>query len=145
MASTELGIAEIRKRLPHRYPFLMIDRVLERSPGVAVALKNVTINEPYFQGHFPTEPIVPGVLIGEAMAQTAAFIGGDEAADTESMGDKAFMTNINLKIERPVVPGDQLILKARLIKRFGKLLKISAQATVGKVQVASAEITVAMI
>lgn len=145
MEKVALTITEIRKRLPHRYPFLMIDRVLERSPNEAVALKNITINEPYFQGHFPAEPIVPGVLIGESMAQTAAFIGGSGEEDAESMGDKAFMTGINLKIDKPVVPGDQLVIKARLIKRLGKLLKISAHASVGKAVVATAEITVAMI
>ncbi len=146
MKITELGINKIRKRLPHRYPFLMIDRVLERSPNEAVALKNITINEPYFQGHFPAEPIVPGALIGEAMAQAAAFIGGEtDAEGAESMGDKVFLTGMNLKIEKPVVPGDQLIIKARLIKRLGKLMKISAYATVGKTVVATAEITVAMI
>lgn len=145
MESTELGINEIRKRLPHRYPFLMIDRVLQRSSTEAVALKNITINEPYFQGHFPAEPIVPGVLIGEAMAQAAAFIGGDGGDGAESIGDKAFLTGMNLKIERPVVPGDQLVIKVRLMKRLGKLMKFSAHASVGKAVVASAEMTVAML
>jgi 3-hydroxyacyl-[acyl-carrier-protein] dehydratase len=146
MKNTALSIHEIRKRLPHRYPFLMIDRILERSPNEVVALKNISINESYFQGHFPTEPIMPGVLIGEAMAQAAAFIGGEPGAESaESMGDKAFLTGMNLKIEKPVVPGDQLIIKARLIKRLGKLMKISAYASVGKTVVATAEITVAMI
>ncbi|WP_310451775.1 3-hydroxyacyl-ACP dehydratase FabZ [Sulfuritalea sp.] len=145
MENTALGISEIRKRLPHRYPFLMIDRVLERNRNEVVALKNITINEPYFQGHFPAEPIVPGVLIGEAMAQAAAFIGEPGAEGAESMGGKAFLIGMNLKIEKPVVPGDQLVIKARLIKRLGKLIKIFAHATVGKTVVATAEITVAMI
>ncbi len=136
MENTPLDIHQIRKRLPHRYPFLMIDRILERSQNEALALKNVTINEPYFQGHFPNEPIVPGVLIGEAMAQAAAFIGGDGGDGGESMGDKAFLTGMNLKIEKPVVPGDQLLIKVRLIKRLGKLMKFSAQGTVGKAVVA---------
>lgn len=139
-----LDIHAIRQRLPHRYPFLMIDRVLDQRPGEATALKNISINEPYFQGHFPSEPIVPGVLIGEAMAQTAAFIGG-EPGGQEPVGDRAFLTGIHLKIDRPVGPGDQLIIRARLVKRLGKLMKVTAQACVGKAVVASAELTVAMV
>lgn len=140
---TALDIHAIRKRLPHRFPFLMIDRVLEQRPGEAVALKNISINEPYFQGHFPAEPMVPGVLIGEAMAQAAAFIGGGTDAG-EPMGVRAFLTGLNLKIERPVVPGDQLIIRARLVKRLGKLMKVTAQASVGRAVVATADLTVAM-
>ena len=167
MTKTPLMIEDILARLPHRYPFLMIDRVLECDAKRAVALKNVSFNEPYFTGHFPTVPMMPGVLIGEAMAQTAAFIGanaGAEAADAAAvdgadaaegrpdaaraetgMGDRAFLTNINLKLAHPVVPGDQLVLTATLVKRFGKLMKISATARVGHREVASAEISVAMV
>lgn len=145
MNDTPLDPKAIMQRLPHRYPFLLIDRVLRSGGGEAVALKNVTVNEPFFTGHFPTEPIMPGMLIGEAMAQTAAFVGGPEEGGAEgaSIGEKAFLTNINLKLERPVIPGDQLVITARLVKRLGKLMKISAQATVDKAVVASAEITVA--
>lgn len=146
MSDKPLNAREIMQRLPHRYPFLMIDRVLRCGGGEAVAVKNVSINEPYFSGHFPSEPIMPAVLIGESMAQTAAFVGGngdDKGANVGSIGAKAFLTSLNLKIERPVIPGDQLVITARLVKRLGKLTKISAQATVDKVIVASAEITVA--
>lgn len=143
MEKKALGITDIWKRLPHRYPFLMIDRVIEYGPTEVVALKNVSVNEPFFQGHFPAEPIVPGVLIGEAMAQACAFMMDPE--NVESMGEKAFLTGINLKLEQPVGPGDQLLIKARLVKRLGKLMKISAHAAVGKVVVATAEITVALV
>jgi 3-hydroxyacyl-[acyl-carrier-protein] dehydratase len=168
MIKTPLMIEDILARLPHRYPFLMIDRVLECDAKRAVALKNVSYNEPYFTGHFPTVPMMPGVLMGEAMAQTAAFIGANtqagtsaEAADlaedatdaaragagtgAKGMGDRAFLTNINLKLAHPVVPGDQLVLTATLVKRLGKLMKILATAKVGHREVASAEISVAMV
>lgn len=140
-----LDISAVRKRLPHRYPFLLIDRVLKCDTQEAIAIKNVTINEPFFQGHFPGEPIMPGVLVGEAMAQACAFIMAEPGPQTQSLGSKAFLTNMNLKLEAPVVPGDQLQIKARLIKRLGRLMKFSASAAVGKVVVASAEITVAMV
>ncbi|MBC7983457.1 MAG: 3-hydroxyacyl-ACP dehydratase FabZ [Candidatus Obscuribacterales bacterium] len=134
--SSALGPVEIMKRLPHRYPFLLIDRVLRYGDGEAVALKNVTINEPFFAGHFPGAPILPGVLIGEAMAQTAAFVG--DGID----GPSAFLVSMDLKIERPAVPGDQLIITARLVKKFGKLMRISATVEVDNNLVAKAELTV---
>jgi len=147
MNDIPLNTPEIMKRLPHRFPFLMIDRVLKYGGNEVIALKNVSINEPYFVGHFPTEPIMPGVLIGESMAQAAAFLGdGDDEQVSESgLGKKAFLTNINLKIECPVIPGDQLIITARLVKRLGKLMKVSAHVKVNKTIVASAEITVALV
>jgi 3-hydroxyacyl-[acyl-carrier-protein] dehydratase len=142
-----LSAKEIMQRLPHRHPFLMIDRVLRHGGGEAVAIKNVSAGEPHFCGHFPAEPIMPGVLIGESMAQTAAFVGAPDSAEPAAggIGEKAFLTGMNLKIERPVVPGDQLVITARLVKRLGKLMKISARATVDQVVVASAEITVALV
>lgn len=169
MTKTPLMIEDILARLPHRYPFLMIDRVVECGAKRAVALKNVSFNEPYFTGHFPKVPMMPGVLIGEAMAQTAAFIGATAGSDADDaaqgtpdaaragtgqrdtgqsdtgMGDRAFLTNINLKLSHPVVPGDQLVLTATLVKSLGKLMKISATARVGHREVASAEISVAMV
>lgn len=152
MNDKPLYATDIMKRLPHRYPFLLIDRIIQQDGNKVVALKNVTINEPYFVGHFPVEPIMPGILIGEAMAQTAAFIGtgeelggGNRENTDPGLGDKAFLTTLNLKLEQPVRPGDQLIITARLIKRLGKLMKISAVTTVDKIPVASAEITVALV
>ncbi len=150
----EILIGDILATLPHRYPFLMIDRVVECDARMAKAIKNVSINEPFFTGHFPTEPIMPGMLIGEAMAQTAAFVGhplgrttdeGTDPQEAPSIGEKVLLTGINLKLFRPVVPGDQLVLVARLVKRLGLLMKVSASARVGKVEVASAEISVAMV
>lgn len=142
MGNGVLGITRILERLPHRYPFLFVDRVLERSAEEALVLKNVTIDEPFFQGHFPTEPIMPGVLLGEAMAQATAFIGEGDG-DAAAMDRKVFLTGMHLKLEKPVVPGDQLFMRARLVKRLGKLMKFSVQATVGGSVVATAEITVA--
>lgn len=149
MNNNPLYAVDIMKRLPHRYPFLLIDRIIKYGNHEVIALKNVTINEPYFIGHFPVEPIMPGTLIGEAMAQAAAFInyGEKDGAGNDTnpgLGSKVFLTNLNLKLERPVRPGDQLVITARLIKRLGKLMKISAVTTVDKVSVASAEITVAL-
>jgi len=135
-ADGTLGPIEIMKRLPHRHPFLLIDRVLRYGNGEAVALKNVTINEAFFAGHFPGAPIFPGVLLGEAMAQTAAFVG--EGIE----GPAAFLVGIDLKIERPATPGDQLIIKASLIKRLGKLMRVSAVVEVDNDLIAKAELTV---
>jgi 3-hydroxyacyl-[acyl-carrier-protein] dehydratase len=137
MKTAFLGPVDITRRLPHRFPFLMIDRVVKWGGDEVVAIKNVTVNEPFFPGHFPSEPIMPGVLIGEAMAQASAFLG--EA----SAGSKAFLVNINLGIKKPVVPGDQLVITSRLVKRFGKLMKISARCEVEGEIVAEAELTVA--
>jgi len=149
MNETPLYISDIMKRIPHRYPFLMIDRVLRYGGREVIAVKNVTINEPYFSGHFPAEPIMPGVLIGEAMAQACAFLGDDDEATHGKLdggiGEKAFLTSINLKIEHVVRPGDQMLITARLVKRLGKLMRVSATASVDKIPVASAEITVALV
>lgn len=149
MRTNEIAIGGILATIPHRYPFLMIDRVLKCDDTEAVAIKNVTINEPFFVGHFPTEPIMPGMLIGEALAQTSAFIGSplgrnggiDEIA---SIGSKAFLIGINLKLSKPVVPGDQLVLTARLVKRLGQMMKVKAWARVDKDEVATADISVAL-
>jgi len=145
MKERTLSSVDIMRRLPHRHPFLLIDRVVEWGPEKATAIKNVTINEAFFVGHFPAEPIMPGVLIGEAMAQTTAFVGPESGEAGESIGQKAFMTGLDLKIKQPVRPGDQLVLTARLIKRLGKLMKFSAQASVDGEVVATAEINVALI
>ncbi|KIC07226.1 hypothetical protein RA19_24825, partial [Leisingera sp. ANG-M1] len=145
MSSREIPITDILATIPHRYPFVMIDRVTECDGTKAVAIKNVTINEPFFVGHFPTEPIMPGMLIGEALAQTSAFIGSPRSqdgveAEFASIGSKAFLTGITLKLSKPVVPGDQLVLTARLIKRLGQMMKVKAHARVGKDEVAAADI-----
>ena len=120
----QLFIEEILGLLPHRYPFALVDRVIEHIPGEkAVAIKNITINEPQFQGHFPERPLMPGVLIVESMAQVGGLIV-TQMPDLPS-GLFVFAGIDNVKFRRPVVPGDQLIITCQLLsikrKRFGKV------------------------
>ncbi|MDX1977568.1 MAG: 3-hydroxyacyl-ACP dehydratase FabZ [Pseudanabaenaceae cyanobacterium bins.68] len=123
-AAKVIMIEEIQKLLPHRYPFLLVDRILDFTPGKsAVGLKNVTINEQFFQGHFPHRPIMPGVLIVEAMAQVGGIVLTQLAG---AQGCLSLFAGIDkVRFRRPVIPGDQLILTAELItvkqKRFGKM------------------------
>ena len=120
---TILSVEEIHKLLPHRYPFALVDRIIEYVPGErAVGLKNVTFNEPQFQGHFPGRPLMPGVMIVEAMAQ----VGGVIMTQMPNLPDGLFIfAGIDkVRFRRPVVPGDQLILTAEVLrvkKRFGKI------------------------
>ncbi len=134
-----LTVNEIMKHLPHRYPFLLVDRIIELQPGVsAKGLKNVTMNEPFFQGHFPGQPIMPGVLIIEAMAQVAgvmAFRSGMEG------GSVYFMSIDNAKFRRPIVPGDQVIMDIKVLKQRGNVWKFSGSATVDGKLVSEAEFT----
>ncbi|MFN0303953.1 MAG: 3-hydroxyacyl-ACP dehydratase FabZ [Burkholderiales bacterium] len=113
---TPLEIRDIMGHLPHRFPFLLVDRVLEYESGKhIVALKNVTINEPFFPGHFPNHPVMPGVLVIEAMAQTAAILAFITAG--ESVGDRniVYFAGIDdARFKRPVVPGDQIMMRAEL-------------------------------
>jgi len=120
--TTVLSIEDIQKLLPHRYPFALVDRIIEYVPGkLAVGIKNVTVNEPHFQGHFPHRPVMPGVLIVEAMAQ----VGGIVLTQMPDVDNGLFMfAGIDkVRFRRPVVPGDQLILKAEITaikrRRFG--------------------------
>ena len=124
ITNDQLGIEEILGLLPHRYPFALVDRVIEHIPGEkAVAIKNVTINEPQFQGHFPERPLMPGVLIVESMAQVGGLIV-TQMPDLPS-GLFVFAGIDNVRFRRPVVPGDQLIITCQLLsikrKRFGKV------------------------
>jgi len=123
-----LDIEAIRKCLPHRYPFLLVDRVLERSADRVVGLKNVTANEPFFQGHFPQKSVMPGVLIVEAMTQTAAFLVMSEDPDAPRVG---YLTGVDkAKFRRKVVPGDQLIMEAVKTRDRRGLLQAEVTATV---------------
>jgi 3-hydroxyacyl-[acyl-carrier-protein] dehydratase len=134
-----LDIAAIKEILPHRYPFLLVDRVLELEPGKrAVGIKNVTVNEEFFQGHFPQRPIMPGVLVIEAMAQ----IGGIMIlAVEEHRGKLAFLGTIdNAKFRRPIVPGDTLNIEVVLIRARGNTGKVHCTARVEDQVVAEAEI-----
>lgn len=125
-----MDINEIRKFLPHRYPFLLVDRVLEMERlKRIVAIKNLTINEPFFQGHFPGQPVMPGVLILESMAQTGGLLLLQEIPDR----DKKLMylaSMNNVKFRRPVVPGDQLRVEVDIVAWKGDLCKIEAKAFV---------------
>ncbi len=136
-----IDIVEILKLLPHRYPFVMVDRILSlEMKKEIVGLKNVTINEPFFQGHFPAQPIMPGVLILEGMAQ----VGGIMAyyANPEAIGNKLlFFAGIDkARFRKPVVPGDQLIFKLELVKQKRSIMIMSAIATVDDKVVAQAEL-----
>lgn len=134
-----IAIKEIMKCLPHRFPFLLIDRVLELEPAKSVkALKNVSMNEPFFQGHFPGEPVMPGVLIIEAMAQAGAMM---MLAQEELLGTIVFLTTVEkAKFRQPVTPGDQLIIYAEMKRLRGKMGKVTARAEVDGNVVAEAEL-----
>lgn len=121
------GIMEI---LPHRYPFLLVDRIIELEPGKTVtALKNVTMNEPFFQGHFPGEPVMPGVLILEAMAQTGSILSC--LSDNTMIGRLVYFAGVDkARFRRVVRPGDQLVLKLEMIKQKGKIIKMAGKAYV---------------
>jgi 3-hydroxyacyl-[acyl-carrier-protein] dehydratase len=137
-----MDINKILEHLPHRYPFLLVDRVLSCEPGKAiVALKNVTINEPFFQGHFPNYPVMPGVLIIECMAQTAAILTFHSEKARPDKGSVYFFVGIdNARFKKPVVPGDTLRLEVAITRHLRGLWKFSAQAWVGDVIAAESEI-----
>ena len=137
-----IDIRRIVEMIPHRYPFLLIDRLIDVIPGEsAVGIKNVSYNEPFFQGHFPSRPVMPGVLIVEAMAQTAAVIV------VASLGDSAegklvyFMSIDNARFRKPVEPGDQLCLVCRKERQRGGVWKFNGEALVGDTVVAEATYT----
>lgn len=135
----ELDINKILDLLPHRYPFLLVDRVLEVELGQRlVALKNVTMNEQFFQGHFPVEPVMPGVLVLEGMAQAGALLA--YLTDPEKVGKSlVYFAGVDeLRFRQKVVPGDQLIFRLSVLKRKSKLYKLAGQAFVDDKLVAEA-------
>ncbi|MGA2023383.1 MAG: 3-hydroxyacyl-ACP dehydratase FabZ [Steroidobacteraceae bacterium] len=141
----KLDINAVMLRLPHRYPFLLVDRVLECVRGQSIrALKNVTYNEPYFTGHFPHRPLMPGVMIIEALAQTAgllAFLSADELPDDTT---RFYFVGIDkARFRRPVEPGDQLILQAQFERNFKGIWRCATMAEVGGEEVAHAHIMIA--
>lgn len=137
-----MDIHEVLNHLPHRYPFLLIDRVLDCKPGESlVALKNVTFNEPFFTGHFPVRPVMPGVLILEALAQATGILAFRTTESQPSDGYLYYFVGIDdARFKQPVEPGDQLILKVKLNRNVRNIWKFSAEAYVDDNVVASAEI-----
>jgi 3-hydroxyacyl-[acyl-carrier-protein] dehydratase len=141
-----MDIHEILKRLPHRYPFLLVDRVLELERGKRIkALKNVTINEPFFPGHFPHYPVMPGVLIVEAMAQAAAVLAFKTFNLKSDSKSVYYFVGIDAaRFKKPVVPGDRLILKVQILRAIRGIWKFSAQALVDDVLVSEAQLLCTM-
>lgn len=129
---SEMYIDEIRRFLPHRYPFLLVDRVIECTPGESlVAIKNVSVNEPFFTGHFPGQPIMPGVLIIEALAQATGLLGFRTMSEEPSDDLLYMLVGVdNVRFKRQVVPGDQLVLKANVERRSRVIWKFSCEAMV---------------
>ncbi len=144
--NTQMDIHEILEHLPHRYPFLLLDRVLSVDPGKEiVALKNVTINEPFFPGHYPHHPVMPGVLVIEAMAQAAAILTFKSSENKPDKNTVYYFVGIDgARFKRPVVPGDQLILKVSFLRSMRGLWKFAAVAEVEGKVAAQAEIMCAM-
>ncbi|SIS45874.1 3-hydroxyacyl-ACP dehydratase FabZ [Neptunomonas antarctica] len=137
-----MDVKEIREYLPHRYPFLLVDRVLELVPGESiVALKNVSVNEPFFTGHFPEHPVMPGVLIIEAMAQAAGILGFKTMDKKPEDGSiYYFVGSDKLRFKRPVVPGDQLKLEASILSEKRGIWKFAVKASVDGAIVSTATI-----
>jgi 3-hydroxyacyl-[acyl-carrier-protein] dehydratase len=141
LIAENIDIVEILRLLPHRYPFILIDRVLSLVPEQdVVVLKNVTINEPFFQGHFPDKPVMPGVLILEGMAQAGGILA--YCSEPENIGLKLlYFAGIDkARFRSPVVPGDQLIYKLQLLKRKRGIWKMRGEAFVNEKLVAEAEL-----
>jgi 3-hydroxyacyl-[acyl-carrier-protein] dehydratase len=125
-------IEEIRRFLPHRFPFLLVDRVIECTPGETItAIKNVSVNEPHFTGHFPEQAIMPGVLIIEALAQATGLLGFRTMSEEPSSDILYMLVGVdNVRFKRQVVPGDQLVLKAKIERRSKVVWKFSCEASV---------------
>lgn len=144
--SIEMDIHEILKNLPHRYPFLLVDRVLSIDPGKEiVALKNVTINEPFFPGHYPHHPVMPGVLIIEAMAQAAALLSFKSSGTQPDENTVYLFAGIDgARFKRPVSPGDQLIITVSLTRNMRGVFKFKGKVEVDGQLAAEAELMCAM-
>jgi len=145
MMAPVMNIERVMRFLPHRYPFLLIDRVLELVAGERIrALKNVTVNEPFFPGHFPTRPVMPGVLIIEALAQSAGILTFETEGIIPQPDDRFYFVGIDkARFRKPVEPGDQLIMDAVLVRSLKGIWKFEATATVDGREVASAEMMLA--
>ena len=141
-----MNIHQILKQLPHRYPFLLVDRVLELDKGKTIkALKNVTMNEPFFEGHFPHRPVMPGVLMLEALAQAAALLAFDALGTSPNDETVYYFAGIDgARFKRPVEPGDHLILEVELLRLKAGIFKFKARASVAGETAVEAELTCAM-
>ena len=139
---SEMYIEEIRRFLPHRYPFLLVDRVQQCIPGESlIAIKNVSVNEPFFQGHFPDIPIMPGVLIIEALAQATGLLGFRTMSETPQNDLLYMLVGVdNVRFKRQVVPGDQLSLQVKIVRRSRVVWKFSGEATVDGKLITAADI-----
>lgn len=137
-----MNAEQIKRLLPHRYPFLLLDRVLEHEPGVSLAaVKNVTINEPFFQGHFPQKPVMPGVLVIEALAQASAVLGLLSAPGTQRQDRLYYLAGVDkARFRKTVEPGDQLVLETRLLTMRKTTQRFAGVARVGEAKVAEAEL-----
>ena len=129
---SEILSEEVKQFMPHRYPFLLVDRVLECTPGETLtAIKNVTVNEPFFQGHFPQKAVMPGVLIIEALAQATGLLGFKTMSESPSEDLLYMLVGVdNVRFKRQVIPGDQLVLKVKLLKKSRIIWKFSCEASV---------------
>ncbi len=136
-----MDIHQVLKQLPHRYPFLLVDRVLSCTPGESIeAIKNVTVNEPYFVGHFPHRPVMPGVIILEALAQATGLLAFATVGSTPEDNVLYYFVGIDkARFRKPVEPGDQVVLKARLLRQIRGMWKFATEAEVDGKVVASAE------
>ena len=130
--SAIIDINEIKQYIPHRYPFLLVDRITELEIGKrVVGLKNVTVNEPFVPGHFPHNPVMPGVLIIEAMAQTAAVLAFKTDGSVPDDDSTVYFASVdNVRFKRPVVPGDQLVMEAEIVRKMRNIWKFKAVARV---------------
>src|SRR3989339_785621 len=139
---TTLTIDEIKKYLPHRYPFIMIDKIIEVKPGESLkAIKNLTVNEEFFNGHFPNFPVMPGVLMLEALAQAAGILTFQTKGVMPTKDDLYFLAGIdNARFKKTVRPGDQLVLEVKILKQKKDLWKFDCKATLDGELACSAEI-----
>lgn len=144
-APTSLDLADIKRLLPHRYPFLLVDRILELEIGKrVVGLKNVTLNEPFFPGHFPNNPVMPGVLIIEAMAQVGGILALLSTPDLQEEAAIYLMGVDKMRFRKPVIPGDQLIMELTTIRGGRKFYKMAGKAFVNQTLVAEGELMAAV-
>lgn len=141
-----LEVEDIKEILPHRYPFLLVDRITELVPGErVVGIKNVTFNEPFFQGHFPGNPVMPGVLIIEAMAQVGGILAYKSAKE-DTQGKYIFLMAMDkVRFRKPVVPGDQIIFELTMVRQKSKVCKMKGVASVGNTLVAEAELLASIV